>query len=193
MTMHLPVEDRYTMTRDQALARIAMMLGGRVAEEVVFAKITTGAADDIKRATRTARHMVCDFGMSDRLGPVFHGENEDQPFLGRDFTMAGRNYSEQTAITIDEEVLRIISEQHDRAKVVITEAREALDRLANALLERETLDAEEIEACFAGQPLPHRVPLVIPTYAERRDKKETGRPKATSIFPPRGVPSGSGA
>src|SRR5205807_1154277 len=110
----------------------------------VFAKVTTGAADDIKRATRTARRMVCDFGMSDRLGPVYHGESEDQPFFGRDFGGAGREYSEQTAVAIDEEVRRILTEQYERAKRAISENREALDRLATALLERETLDHEEI-------------------------------------------------
>ncbi len=192
VTMHLPVEDRYTMTREQAMARIAMMLGGRVSEEITFSKITTGAADDIKRATRTARRMVCDYGMSDRIGPVYHGESEDQPFFGRDFGGAtGREYSEQTAVAIDDEVRRIITEQYDRTRAVLLEHRDALERLATALLDRETLDAEEILACFDGRALPHRVKTVIPSWTERREKRDA-RAKSTSIFPPpRGVPSGA--
>ena len=194
VTMSLPVEDRYTMTEEQALARIAMMLGGRVAEEVMFKKVTTGASDDIKRATRLARRMVCDFGMSEKIGPVFHGESEDQPFVGRDFGGAGREYSEQTAIEIDHEVRRIIREQQERTRRVLTEHRDALERLAHALLDRETLDAEEILACFEGRPLPARARPVIPSWAERRERKDNGgRPsKVTSIFPPpRSVPSGA--
>ncbi|MBI5512646.1 MAG: ATP-dependent zinc metalloprotease FtsH [Deltaproteobacteria bacterium] len=193
VTMHLPVEDRYTMSQDQALARIAMMMGGRVAEELAFQRVTTGASDDIKRATRTARRMVCDFGMSARLGPVFHGESEDQPFLGRDFGHMGRDYSEQTAIAIDEEVRRIITDQYQRALAVLMEKRDILDRFAEALLDRETLDAEEVMAIFDGRPLPVRVKTVIPSWSDRRDKtKEGGRSRTASIFPPpRGVPSGA--
>jgi cell division protease FtsH len=173
---------------------MAMLLGGRSAEELVFAEITTGASDDIKRATRLARRMVCDFGMSEKIGPVFHGESEDQPFVGRDFGGSGREYSEQTAIEIDHEVRRIIREQQDRTRAVLTQHRDALERLAHALLDRETLDAEEILACFEGRPLPARARPVIPSWAERRERKDSGgRPaKVTSIFPPpRGVPSGA--
>ncbi len=193
VTMSLPVEDRYTMTESQALARIAMMLGGRVAEEVMFQKVTTGASDDIKRATRLARRMVCDFGMSAKIGPVFHGESEDQPFVGRDFGGAGREYSDQTAVEIDHEVRRIIGEQQERTRRVLTEHRDALERLALALLDRETLDAEEIMACFENRALPVRARPVIPSWAERRDRKDSGRgSKVTSIFPPpRSVPSGA--
>jgi cell division protease FtsH len=170
------------MSQDQALARIAMMMGGRVAEELAFQRVTTGASDDIKRATRTARRMVCDFGMSARLGPVFHGESEDQPFLGRDFGHMGRDYSEQTAIAIDEEVRRIITDQYQRALTVLMEKREILDRFAEALLDRETLDAEEVMAIFDGRPLPLRVKTVIPSWSDRRDKtKEGGRSRTASI------------
>ncbi len=192
VTMSLPTEDRYTMTESQALARIVMMLGGRVAEELRFQKVTTGASDDLKRATRLARRMVCDFGMSAKIGPVFHGESEDQPFVGRDFGGAGREYSEQTAVEIDHEVRRILNEQQQRARDVLARHLDALERLALALLERETLDADEILACFEGRALPVRSRPVIPSWSERRDRKETGRAKVTSIFPPpRGVPSGA--
>src|SRR5690606_20736267 len=104
VTQMLPVEDRHTMTETQARARSAMMLGGRVAEEVVFGDVTTGAADDIKRATRLAHAMVCEYGMSRKLGPLSYGENEDSVFLGRDMTQRRQDYSDETAREIDKEV-----------------------------------------------------------------------------------------
>ncbi|MEZ4390862.1 MAG: ATP-dependent zinc metalloprotease FtsH [Polyangiales bacterium] len=189
VTMFLPTEDRYTMTREQVTARIAGALGGRAAEETVFSRITTGAGDDLKRATQLARRMVCDFGMSDRIGPVFHGASDEQPFVGRDWNGGGREYSEQTAVEIDQEVRRIITEEYQRAMRVLHEQRDALGRLAKALLERETLDAEEIVACYEDRPLPPREKVVIPSWSDRKDRKEAARPKTTSIFPPRGVPS----
>ncbi len=114
VTMFLPVEDRHLMTKGQTLARIAMALGGRVAEEVVFGEITTGASDDIKRATRLARAMVCELGMTKKLGPVAYGENEENVFLGREMTSRREDYSEDTAREIDEEVRRIVEEQYAR-------------------------------------------------------------------------------
>ncbi|HMR06548.1 MAG TPA: ATP-dependent zinc metalloprotease FtsH, partial [Polyangiaceae bacterium] len=112
VTQFLPVEDRHLMTRGQTLARIAMALGGRVAEEVVFGEITTGAQDDIKRATRLARSMVCELGMTDKLGPVAYGENEESVFLGREFASRRDDYSQATAQAIDEEMRRILDEQY---------------------------------------------------------------------------------
>ncbi len=196
VTMNLPVEDRHTLSRQQALGRIAMMMGGRVAEQIVFGEVTTGASNDIKKATATARSMVCDYGMSDKLGPVALGHDEDQPFLGRDFGGAARGYSEQTAVDIDAEVRRLITEQESLARRVLDENRAALDRLAESLLERETLDSEEIQACIDGRPLPMRTKVNIPSWSERRDKKgDTGRGtpvKTASIFPPRRTePSGA--
>jgi len=192
VTMQLPVEDRYTMSKKQALARIAMMLGGRVAEMVVFKQQTTGASDDLKRATRLARRMVCDFGMSDKLGPVWHGEGDDQPFLGRDgFGGGGREFSEQTAQEIDHEVRAILVAEEVRVTEVMNTHREALDRLAHTLLERETVDYEEIAACFEDRPLPARTRTVIPTWSDRKERREAGRTSKASLFPPRGVPSGA--
>jgi cell division protease FtsH len=165
VTMFLPVEDRHLMTKGQMLARIAMALGGRVAEEVVFGEITTGASDDIKRATRLAHSMVCELGMTSKLGPVAYGENEENVFLGREMTSRRADYAEDTAREIDEEVRRIVEEQYAVAKAVIVENRDALERLAHSLLERETLDAEEISAALDGRELPTRQRVVIPTYA----------------------------
>ena len=192
VTVTLPSEDVYNRSREQLLARIAMTLGGRTAEELVFGRSNTGAANDIQRATQIARYMVCQEGMSEKLGLVTYGQSEDQPFLGRDFGMQQRDYSEQTAIEIDIEVRRIIEEQHQRARQVLTECRDALDRLSVALLERETLDSEEILACVENRPLPDRVKTVIPSWSERREARETRPARTTSIFPPpRSVPSGA--
>jgi cell division protease FtsH len=179
VTMFLPSEDRHLMTRKQLLAKIAMALGGRVAEEVVFGEITTGASDDIKRATNMARAMVCELGMSEKLGPIAYGENEHNVFLGREMAQRREDYSESTARDIDHEVARIITEQHGMVRQIIRDNREKLDRLAHALLERETLDSEEILACMEGRDLPQRSRVVIPTWAERK-KKETK--ERTPIF-----------
>jgi len=181
VTMFLPTEDRHLMTSGQTKARIAMSLGGRVAEEITFNEITTGAQDDIKRATRLARAMVCELGMTKRLGPVAYGENEESVFLGREMTSRREDYSETTATEIDQEVRSIVDEQYSVAKQVLTDNRDKLDALATALLERETLDAQEITAVLAGQDLPPRQRTIIPTYSEKRkDKTEKRRP--ASIF-----------
>ena len=181
VTMFLPTEDRHLMTKQQTKARIAMALGGRVAEEIVFNEITTGAQDDIKRATRLARAMVCELGMTKRLGPVAYGENEESVFLGREMTSRREDYSETTATEIDQEVRSIVDEQYDKARQVLSDNRDKLDALATALLERETLDSAEIEAVLAGRDLPPRQRAIIPTYSEKRkDKAEKRRP--ASIF-----------
>src|SRR5690606_6654318 len=172
VTMFLPTEDRHLMTRKPLLAKIAMALGGRVAEETVFGEITTGASDDIKRATGMARAMVCELGMSERMGPIAYGENEQNVFLGREMAQRREDYSESTAREIDQEVARIVTEQHELVRKVVRENRDKLDRLAKALLERETLDSEEIRACMEDRDLPQRSRVVIPTWADRK-KKET--------------------
>ena len=189
MTQFLPKEDRYTITKGQTLARIAMALGGRVAEEVVFNEITSGAADDIKRATRLARTMVCELGMSDKLGPVAYGENNENVFLGRELTQRREDYSEDTARSIDQEVRSIIDVQHKLAHKIITENRDQLDRLAEAVRERETLNSKEITALIEGRELPEREKIVIPSWSDKREEtKEKKRP--ASIFgAPKPAPS----
>ncbi|HLV66624.1 MAG TPA: ATP-dependent zinc metalloprotease FtsH [Polyangiaceae bacterium] len=190
VTMFLPTEDRHLMTRQQTLARVAMALGGRVAEEIVFGEITTGAQDDIKRATRLARAMVCELGMSKKLGPVAYGENEESVFLGREMTSRREDYSEETAREIDQEVRAIVEAQYAVARSVISENRDKLDRLAQALLERETLDSEEIDALLAGRELPARQRLVIPTWAEKRNRERSEKKRPASIFgTPKPAPS----
>jgi len=155
-TMQLPVEDRYTMSKREMMARMTVMMGGRVAEELVFSEITTGAQNDIETATDMARRMVCEFGMSERLGNLTYGKRERQMFLGRDL-FEERNYSEQTAVLIDEEIRRLIDACHDRARKTLLEHRTKLDLLATTLLEKEVLDGEEVKR-LVGDLLPAVAP-----------------------------------
>jgi cell division protease FtsH len=181
VTQFLPTEDRHTMTKTQLLAKISMALGGRVAEEVVFGSITSGASDDIKRATRLARAMVCELGMSEKLGPIAYSEGEQNVFLGREMTSRAEGISEETAREIDREVRTIIEEQLALARRVVIDNREKLDRVAHALLERETIDSEEISAALDGRDLPERERVQIPTYAEKRSEPKDKR-RPASIF-----------
>ena len=145
VTLQLPTADRYSYDREHLLNNIAILLGGRAAEEIALNHMTTGAGNDLERATMLARKMVTEWGMSDKLGPLTYGKKEEQIFLGREIAQH-RDYSEHTAVEIDEEVKRIVTENYDRAKRLIIDRRETLDRLTNALLEKETLDGPEIDA-----------------------------------------------
>ena len=181
VTQQLPKEDRLSMSRDFAKARLAVLMGGRVAEEIIFGQFTTGAGNDIKQASGLARRMVTEFGMSDVIGPIAYGSDEENVFLGRDFTSRRRDYSETVANQIDDEVRRFILDSHSEARRLLTEQRDALERLALALLERETLDAEEVGALVAGRALPERQRVIIPTYADR-EKAAKEKRRAASIF-----------
>jgi cell division protease FtsH len=190
LTQQLPKTDRLSMSKQFAKARIAVLMGGRVAEDIVFGHFTTGASNDIKQASDIARRMVTEFGMSEKLGPVAYGGDDDTVFLGRDFTTSSRTYSESTAQLIDEEVQALVVEGEHHARELLEANREILDRLAEALLERETLDTEEIEALVEGRELPARDRVNIPTYRERAEKQKEKR-RAASIFgAPKPVPSG---
>ncbi len=151
ITQYLPEADVHERSKEELLAMIALSMGGRIAEDVFFERITTGASNDIEKATDLARRMVCEFGMSN-LGPLAFGKKEEQVFLGRD-SGKNRDYSEDTAIKIDQEVHRIVNEQYQRATNIINEHRDALVRLAESLIERETLNATEIRRAVAGLPL----------------------------------------
>ena len=150
-TLQLPLEDRYTMSKQELIARMTVMMGGRVAEELVFNEITTGAQNDIETATAMARRMVCEFGMSERLGSLTYGKRERQMFLGRDL-FEERNYSEQTAVMIDDEVRRLIDDCHERARQTLIANRDKLDLLANTLLEKEVLDGESVKRLVGSIP-----------------------------------------
>jgi len=188
VTQQLPKEDRLSMSREFAKARIAVMMGGRVAEELVFGQFTTGAGNDIKQASNLARRMVTEFGMSDVIGPISYASDEESVFLGRDLTSRSRNYSETVANQIDDEVRKFIIEGHEEARQLLSQNRDALDRIANALLERETLDGEDVDLIVAGRDLPQRTKVVIPTYADR-EKAAKEKRRAASIFgAPKPVP-----
>jgi cell division protease FtsH len=152
-TIMLPVEDRMLHSRSQLSDTLAMTLGGRTAEEVVFGEITTGAADDIERATRIARSMVTEFGMSEKLGLQRFVGRDGEPFLGRDAARSAE-HSDELAARIDEEIARILDEAHERARRVLEEHRDVLDNLAAKLLERETLSDEELAMALAGAGTP---------------------------------------
>ncbi|NTV08137.1 MAG: ATP-dependent zinc metalloprotease FtsH, partial [Chlorobium limicola] len=145
LTAYLPLEDRYTQDRQYLLAMITYALGGRVAEELVFDEITTGAANDIERATDIARRMVRQWGMSDKLGPINYSDGHKEVFLGKDYSHI-REYSEETAMQIDNEVRKIIIDCMDNARAILNEKKELLHRLADTLIEKETLNAGEIDA-----------------------------------------------
>ncbi|MEQ1882682.1 MAG: ATP-dependent zinc metalloprotease FtsH, partial [Burkholderiales bacterium] len=151
LTMQLPQEDRYSMDREHLLQNISVLFGGRIAEELFMNQMTTGASNDFERATEMARRMVTQWGMSDHLGPMVYGENEGEVFLGRSIT-THKNVSEATMQQVDAEIRRIIDEQYGVARKLIEENREKVEAMAKALLEWETLDADQINDIMAGKP-----------------------------------------
>jgi cell division protease FtsH len=150
-TISMPTEDRFLTTRQELLDTMAMTLGGRAAEEVVFGEITTGASNDLEKVTATAKQMVMRFGMSDKLGPRVYGHDHGQPFLGREFSTEP-DYSDQIAREIDDEVRRIIEGAHDRARAILDEHRERLDTISQILVRRETIEKEQFEKLLQGLP-----------------------------------------
>jgi cell division protease FtsH len=152
VTMHLPEEDKHTVTKDYLETQLAILMGGRCAEEIFMNRMTTGAGNDIVRATELARKMVCEYGMSE-LGPLTYGKKEEQIFLGREIAQA-RDYSDDTAQQIDKAVRRLVDEGYNSAYSILDQHREIMHAMAAALLERETLDAAEIELIINGKELP---------------------------------------
>jgi cell division protease FtsH len=167
LTASLPEVDRHNYSKDWLIGSLAMFFGGRVAEEQVFGadKVTTGAGNDIERATGLARRMVTQFGMSELIGPLAVGDKEQEIFLGREFAQR-REISERTAQMVDGEVKRLIDEAYARASAILGENRELLDRIAQALLERETIDRDDLDRLAKNQPLPPRtLPPAEPSTA----------------------------
>ena len=185
VTMQLPVDDKHTYTRDYLESQLAIMMGGRVAEELFLNHITTGAGNDIEQATELARRMVCEFGMSD-LGPLAYGKNQGEIFLGRDLATS-RDFSEDTAIKIDQEVKRFVTTGYQRAKDLLASHREALVRIAESLLERESLDSSEVKLLMDGKPLPARVRPEVTPPAET-DKTQVLKPQPSPGMPQRERP-----
>ena len=173
LTQQLPMDERHIHSKTQAENTISVLMGGRCAEELVFQQKTTGAGDDIDKATDLARKMVCEWGMSD-LGPLAFGKKEGEVFLGRDFSQH-QEYSQKTAIDIDEEVKKIITRNYDRAKAILQEKTDALNRLAAALLEYESLDGDQIDRAIRGEkvePARRMTPPPAPAANERPPTKE---------------------
>ena len=178
VTQQLPTDDRHTYPRVYLEGQLAIMMGGRLAEELFLGTMTTGAGNDIEQATDLARKMVCQFGMSS-LGPLTFGKQEEQIFLGREIAQH-RDYSEHTAVAIDDEVRKFIMQGYERAKSILTENRNALVRIAEALLERESLDATEIKMLIAGQSLEERR---TPPKHEPKSEKPTPAPAKGVVRP----------
>jgi len=170
MVQQLPDEDRLNVTREWALNRIAVAMGGRLAEEIIFNQITTGAGNDLEQATSTARKMVCEWGMSD-MGPLAFGRNEEHPFVGREVSQP-RVYSEQTAQKIDSEIHRIVMEQYELAKTVLEDNLDLLKVTAEALLEHEVLDGGELSLLIEEGPQALRAELA------RKVEESARRPTA---------------
>jgi cell division protease FtsH len=186
LTQQLPLEDRLNLSLDAANDQIAVAMGGRVAEELIFHQVTTGASNDIQVATDLARKMVCDWGMSEKLGPLHFGKREGEVFLGRDFGDSTKEYSEETAVEIDGEVRKIVTANYDRAKKVVVDNVDKLKMLAEALLEHETVDGAEIDVIFAGQKLVRK--LTSPPSSTAPAKAAEKPPRPSIFAPPRPVP-----
>ncbi len=174
VTMHLPEEDKHTVTRDYLNTQLAILMGGRCAEEIFMNRMTTGAGNDIVRATELARKMVCEYGMSE-LGPLTYGKKEQEVFLGRDIAQS-RDYSDDTAQQIDKAVRRLVDEGYNSAYKILDENREIMHAMAAALLERETLDAAEIELLIQGKQLPP-VKSSLAAAGDDEDKQQVLKPE----------------
>jgi len=178
-TISLPAEDKFLTTKSALMDQMAMTLGGRAAEELVFHEVTTGAANDIEKVTATSKHMVMRYGMSEKLGPRLLGRNHDMPFLGREMGSAEPDYSEEIAREIDDEIRRVIEEAHDRARKVLAEHMEELHTLSGLLIERETIDKDQFERLLAGESPETVFPEAEaePPAGDEAEKKPRAEPK----------------
>jgi cell division protease FtsH len=181
LTQQLPNEEKHNWTKEALDARIAVFMGGRIAEEMTFGQITTGAQNDIEQATEMARKMVCEWGMSEALGPLTYGKKEEAIFLGKEFNRH-QDYSEATALKIDAEIKHVVTEQYARATRLLTENKEALARVAEALLEHEVLDANQLRQLIAGEPLDVRPAESPPPPV--REAKDEGDERGVGLLPP---------
>jgi cell division protease FtsH len=187
LTTMLPIDEKHNYSRDYLRDQICILLGGRIAEEITLGSITTGAGNDLERATDLARKMVCEWGMSDSMGPLTFGKKEEQIFLGREIAQH-QDYSEDTALKIDHEVKRFVTEAYGRAQQILTQHKSRLMEMAEALLARETLDAEQVRRIVAGEPLdePTAPTPAAPQVAPPAPKAKE-RPSIVPPIPPRPV------
>ena len=187
LTTMLPIDEKHNYSRDYLRDQICILLGGRIAEEITMSSITTGAGNDLERATDLARKMVCEWGMSDSMGPLTFGKKEEQIFLGREIAQH-QDYSEDTALKIDHEVKRFVTEAYTRANDILVQHKAKLIDMADALLLRETLDAEQVRRIVAGEALDEPVPAApaTPQVAPSAPKAKE-RPAIVPQIPPRAV------
>ncbi len=180
LTISLPTEDRYLTTRTALMHQMAMTLGGRAAEEIVFHEVTTGAANDLEKVTSTSKAMIMKFGMSEKLGPRVLGRGHDQPFLGRDYG-AEADYSEEIAREIDDEIRRVIEEAHELALAVLRDHMDELHQISGILIERETIDKDQFERLLAGEDeisiFGEEQPVVPEEPAPQEPRRERPRPR----------------
>ena len=185
-TISLPTEDSYLTAKSELMSTMAMTLGGRAAEELVFHEVTTGAANDLEKVTHTAKQMIMRFGMSEKLGPRVLGRNHDLPFLGREMA-AEPDYSDEIAKEIDDEIRRVIEEAHDNASRVLREHVDDLHKLSAILIERETIDKEQFERLLAGEseemvfPEEEEQPVAEPTPEPEAEKKPVLKPQPRTL------------
>ena len=164
VTQQLPVDEKHTYPREFLVNNIVILLGGRAAEELVLKDFTTGAGNDIERATALARKMVCEWGMSEAMGPLSYGKKEEQIFLGREFA-THKDYSEETARKIDKEVSRIVMKSYETAKQILSDRMDVLNRIASELLEKEVLNATELDAIIGIKPPQEKTNPALETSA----------------------------
>ena len=182
LTTMLPLEDKHNYTREYLNDQIAILLGGRIAEEITMKGMTTGAGNDLERSTELARKMVCEWGMSDAMGPLTFGKKEEQIFLGREIAQH-QDYSEDTAIRIDQEIKRFVTTNYERARTLLEKHRHALHRIAEELLAREVLDAEQVRRIVAGEKLEEHRPAAASPSAVPEDPRRAPKERP-SIVPP---------
>jgi cell division protease FtsH len=183
LTTMLPVDEKHNYSREYLQDQICILLGGRIAEEITVGSITTGAGNDLERATDLARKMVCEWGMSDAMGPLTFGKKEEQIFLGREIAQH-QDYSEDTALKIDHEVKRFVTDAYSRAQSILLEHKPRLVAMADALLARETLDADEVRRIVAGEALDEPAPPAgTPHVTPREPNRAKERPTSAIVAP----------
>jgi len=183
VTMQLPVDDKHNYSRDYLIDQIAILLGGRIAEEITNGKLTTGAGNDLERVTDLARKMVCEWGMSDFMGPLTFGKREEQIFLGREIAKT-QDYSEETAVGIDQEVKKLVMDNYERARKILVEQKPVLLKIADELLAREVLDADQVKRLAQGLPIDDPTPA--PAVSDETPRREA--PERQPMVPSLGKP-----
>jgi cell division protease FtsH len=187
VTQQLPVDDKHNYSRDYLSDQIAILLGGRIAEEITNGSMTTGAGNDLERATELARRMVCEWGMSDAMGPLTFGKKEEQIFLGREIAQH-QDYSQETAIRIDQEIKRFVMDNYDRSRAVLEQQKPVLIRIAEELLVREVLDGEQVKRIAAGLPIDEFRPATVAAGVADEGRRGKERPPIVAPLPPLNKP-----